>query len=266
MDQNGSARAPQTGRVTRPGKKTRKHQIIRTTPGKRWSAQAERLFLEELAATANVRGAAAVAGFSTTALYNRRMRWPAFAEAWAQALEQGYARIETALIEMASDTAGLWSDEKERIAREMAAATVKAAGAAARQAAAGDRPEVEKGAAGGDAGGGDRVAGDGAGRDGVAGVRAGAGRAGALEAPGRRLIAGVDGGAVSRRPALSVAEMMNILKLHRASVRGGAAQDYGWRAGPPDMEAVRNSIRRKIEAIARMEARQRAMGIDPDAE
>jgi len=256
MDQNGSARAPQTGRVTRPGKKTRKHQVIRTTPGKRWSAQAERLFLEELAATANVRGAAAVAGFSTTALYNRRMRWPAFAEAWAQALEQGYARIETALIEMASDTAGLWSDDKDRIAREMAAA----AEAAARKSA-----EDDGAGAGRDGAGGDGAGADPAGRDQAESGAADLGTV-ALEPPGRRAMAGVDGGALSRRPALSVAEMMNILKLHRASVRGGAAQDYGWRAGPPDMEAIRASIWRKIEAIERAAARRKAAGVEGEGE
>jgi hypothetical protein len=43
-----------------------------------------------------------VAGFSTTAIYNRRMKWPGFADAWARAVEQGFARLETQLIETAS--------------------------------------------------------------------------------------------------------------------------------------------------------------------
>lgn len=52
-------------------------------------------------------------------------------------------------------------------------------------------------------------------------------------------------------PAMTVSEAMNLLRLHRASVRGGAQQDYGWRRGAPDPEAMRASILRKIEAIER---------------
>lgn len=53
-----------------------------------------------LAATCNVRAAAAAAGFSTEACYKQRVRRPAFAADWARALEQGYERLETMLIEM----------------------------------------------------------------------------------------------------------------------------------------------------------------------
>ena len=83
--------------------KNEKTQVIRTT-GRRWSQVAETAFLEELAATANVRAAAAAAGFSTTAIYRRRMKWPGFAAAWEACLAQGVARIETQLIELASDS------------------------------------------------------------------------------------------------------------------------------------------------------------------
>lgn len=154
------------GRVVRQAR-NRKTQVIRTS-GKRWSQEAERRFLEELAATANVRAAAEAAGFSTTAIYQRRMRWPGFAAEWQACLEQGYARIEAQLVELATDSL---------------------------------RREPVTGAAAG--------------------------------------------------KAMSVAEMMNLLKLHRASVKGGAPQRYDARALPPDTEAVRASILRKIDAIER---------------
>ena len=38
------------------------------------------------------------------AAYNRRRQWPAFAEAWAEALAEGYVRIETLLIHAATTT------------------------------------------------------------------------------------------------------------------------------------------------------------------
>jgi hypothetical protein len=50
---------------------------------------------------------------------------------------------------------------------------------------------------------------------------------------------------------MSVADAINILKLHRASVKGGAPQRYGWRAAEPDIEEVRAEILRKVEAMER---------------
>lgn len=90
------------GRVVRPAKNG-KTKIIRTA-GHRWSDQAERVFLTHLAASANVEASAAEAGFSTTAIYVRRMREPGFAECWQRALEQGIARIEMQLVECASSS------------------------------------------------------------------------------------------------------------------------------------------------------------------
>src|SRR4029078_10169423 len=75
--------------------------IVRAGPG-RWSAKSERAFLAELTATANVAAAARAAGVSPTASYNRRRLWPAFAEAWKDALAEGYVRIETLLIHAAT--------------------------------------------------------------------------------------------------------------------------------------------------------------------
>lgn len=55
-------------------------------------------------------------------------------------------------------------------------------------------------------------------------------------------------------PRMTPAEVMNLLKLHRAAVHGGKPQRYGWRAGLPDPEAVKAEILRKIEAYAQRDA------------
>jgi len=160
--------APLAGRVVRPAKNG-KTMVIRTD-GKRWSEKTEKAFLEMLAATCNVRLSAAEVGFSTTALYARRVRWPAFRDAWDAAIAHGYARIEAMLVERATDSL----------------------------------------------------------------VR--------IE---------LDGDWEPAGPPLSNAEMMNLLKLHRAAVHGGKPQNFGWRAKPWDMDEIRASILRKIEAIER---------------
>jgi hypothetical protein len=50
---------------------------------------------------------------------------------------------------------------------------------------------------------------------------------------------------------MSVAEAISILKLHRASVKGGAPQRYDWRAAEPDIEEVRAELLRKVAAMER---------------
>lgn len=97
--------------------------IARAGPG-RWSAKAERTFLAELAATANVRAAARAAGVSSQAAYNRRRLWPAFAEAWGQAKAEGYVRLEMLLIHAATATL---DPAPEADAREAPAMTVEQA-------------------------------------------------------------------------------------------------------------------------------------------
>jgi hypothetical protein len=72
-----------------------------TTRGHRWSDEAETLFLDHLAATANVSASAKACGFSTHALYARRRQDPAFMQRWDVALAQGYAHIEALLIQRA---------------------------------------------------------------------------------------------------------------------------------------------------------------------
>jgi hypothetical protein len=64
------------------------------------------IFLGHLAATCNVTASAAAAGISFSAVYRCRMRDPEFREAWEQALEQGYARLEAALLLRATGGGG----------------------------------------------------------------------------------------------------------------------------------------------------------------
>jgi hypothetical protein len=58
-------------------------------------------FLDHLAATCNVTASAAAAGVCVGTVYAERRRNAAFREAWRVALEQGYARLEAALLERA---------------------------------------------------------------------------------------------------------------------------------------------------------------------
>jgi hypothetical protein len=68
----------------------------------RWSQAKERLFFDELAATANVKRAAAAAGVSANAVYARRMKQPVFRAKWDAVLETGRAAIEMKLVEAAN--------------------------------------------------------------------------------------------------------------------------------------------------------------------
>jgi hypothetical protein len=78
-------------------------QIIHSR-GKRWTEEAEALFLDALAASCNVTWAAQQCGFSKEAIYARRRRDPAFATHWQNALVQGHARIEAGLVAAAIAT------------------------------------------------------------------------------------------------------------------------------------------------------------------
>lgn len=78
-------------------------QVVRAGVG-RWSKRGEEAFLAELAASANVQRACAAAGFSTQALYKRRLTDRHFAEAWDAALIIGQARVEAYLIQTADRT------------------------------------------------------------------------------------------------------------------------------------------------------------------
>jgi hypothetical protein len=80
--------------------KTGRWQVRRAQAGMIDHAGRQR-FLAALSATANVRLAAAAAGFGACALYNHRYRNPAFAREWQLALEMGYERLKLALLESA---------------------------------------------------------------------------------------------------------------------------------------------------------------------
>lgn len=75
-------------------------KVVRAGPG-RWNQAAEKLFFDELAASANVRRACAAAGVSTNAVYARRMKRPDFRAKWDAVLETGRAAIEMHLVESA---------------------------------------------------------------------------------------------------------------------------------------------------------------------
>jgi hypothetical protein len=75
---------------------------VKRVNGARWGKRAEALFFATLAETANVKLAADAAGFSTTALYARRLRHPVFAEKWAAAVATARARLDLGIVELAN--------------------------------------------------------------------------------------------------------------------------------------------------------------------
>lgn len=74
---------------------------VRKAPAQSWTTPRRTLFLDALAATANVRMAAEAAGMGLRATYKLRQRDAAFAELWEAALEQGYGRLESELLSSA---------------------------------------------------------------------------------------------------------------------------------------------------------------------
>ncbi len=97
---SGRSGAGPAGSAIRYGKDGLK--VIRST-GARWTDEAERIFLDQLAASCNVMRSAEAAGFRVESIYKRRREDPVFAQRWQAALEQGYARIEMALVRRAAD-------------------------------------------------------------------------------------------------------------------------------------------------------------------
>jgi hypothetical protein len=90
------------GTIVRAGGKDGPQRI--SSRGKRWTDEAEAIFLDSLAASCNVTFAARACGFSREALYARRRRDPRFGERWDHALAIGYPRLEAALVKAAVDT------------------------------------------------------------------------------------------------------------------------------------------------------------------
>lgn len=68
---------------------------------RQWTPRTEAVFLRTLAASANVKLACAAAGLSVASAYVHRSKWSAFAERWKAALENGYVRLEFAMIDNA---------------------------------------------------------------------------------------------------------------------------------------------------------------------
>jgi hypothetical protein len=64
----------------------------------RLNAPARKRFLDHLAQTANVAASARKAGVNSDAVYAERRRLPEFRGEWAEALTEGYVRLETDLL------------------------------------------------------------------------------------------------------------------------------------------------------------------------
>jgi hypothetical protein len=71
------------------------------TRRKLFGVRRQEIFLDALAASCNVTASAAKADIGVGAVYAQRRKNPAFRDAWNVALEQGYARLEAALLERA---------------------------------------------------------------------------------------------------------------------------------------------------------------------
>jgi len=65
------------------------------------TAERRELFLAKLAASANVAAAARAAGVAESSVYRSRRRSARFRQQWADALEEGYNRLELMLLERA---------------------------------------------------------------------------------------------------------------------------------------------------------------------
>ena len=68
---------------------------------KQWTPRVEARFLATLGATCNVTASCVEVGMTPASAYGHRKRWRRFAELWDQAIEEGYRRIEIALLDNA---------------------------------------------------------------------------------------------------------------------------------------------------------------------
>ena len=94
---------PQTGglNMIKRGKKGRLQLV--STGENRWNAAVERRFLEALRACGSVRTAAKAVGFSEGTIWARRRKWPAFAQAIDQLLEEAELALELRLASQGND-------------------------------------------------------------------------------------------------------------------------------------------------------------------
>jgi hypothetical protein len=75
---------------------------VRRAPRRSFGEDRRQVFLDHLAACCNVTAAAAAAGVGVSTVYDARRRDAAFAQAWDEAIEAGYATLEALLIERAA--------------------------------------------------------------------------------------------------------------------------------------------------------------------
>lgn len=86
---------------------TKKTLAVKTVPAKSrrkkpgWTEARRTKFLQSLAETANVTRSAKAAGMTPSAAYKERRRRPAFAQAWAEAMEQALDTLEAVMLERA---------------------------------------------------------------------------------------------------------------------------------------------------------------------
>ena len=66
-----------------------------------WTKAVRAVFLSKLAETANVAASAREAGMPVSSVYALRLKSPEFRLEWAEALAEGYARLEASLLEAA---------------------------------------------------------------------------------------------------------------------------------------------------------------------
>ena len=73
-------------------------KTILSTENTRLNAVKRKIFLGHLAQTANVSASARLANLNSSAIYAERLRSPEFRAKWAEALAEGYARLEADLL------------------------------------------------------------------------------------------------------------------------------------------------------------------------
>jgi hypothetical protein len=76
-----------------------------------WTKPKRDLFLAELAQTANVSASARKAKMKEPQAYSERRKSSTFREAWAEALSEGYAKLELMMLERAMSALGAKPDE-----------------------------------------------------------------------------------------------------------------------------------------------------------
>ena len=82
------------------GSRGRRVQVSRARL-KQWTAAEEARFLAALSATCNVKLACREVGLSVASAHGHRHRWPEFSTRWDAAEEEGYWRLENAMLENA---------------------------------------------------------------------------------------------------------------------------------------------------------------------